>query len=217
LADGGSLRFIIGADGINNRLTGNATANLNGKLVLNLTGASTTEGDSWSIVDVASLNESYGGTFAVESTLGAFSNSSGTWTISENDVTYSFVQSTGVLTVGPAAAGYTAWASINAGGQTPDQDFDGDGIDNGAEYFMGTAGNAFTPNPQPVAGVITWPVAGVSGASGIVEVSSDLSIWTNAAVTYPGSVDTSNPAQIQFTVPTGAGKLFYRLSVTVTP
>ena len=36
-------------------------------------------------------------------------------------------------------------------------------------------------------------------------------------MTYPGSVNTSNPAQIQFTVPTGQGKLFYRLTVTVTP
>jgi hypothetical protein len=66
--------------------------------------------------------------------------------------------------------------------------------------------------------VITWPVAaGTTGASAIVQVSNNLSTWTNAAVTYPGSVNTSNPAQIQFTVPTGQGKLFYRLTVTVTP
>jgi autotransporter-associated beta strand protein len=125
----------------------------------------------------------------------------------------------GTLTVlnGAAAGGFTDWANTYVGGQAPGQDFDHDGIDNGAEYFMGTAGNAFTANPQPVAGVITWPVAGVSDATAIVEVSNDLSNWTNAAVTFPGSVDTSNPTQIQFTVPTGQGKLFTRLTVTVTP
>jgi autotransporter-associated beta strand protein len=119
-----------------------------------------------------------------------------------------------IVLSGPVG-GYSTWASTYVEGQAANLDFDGDGIDNGAEFFMGTAGNAFTPNPQPVAGVITWPVAGVSGASAIVEVSSNLSVWTNAAVTYPGSVDTSNPAQIQFTLPTGAGKIFARLTVTI--
>ncbi len=118
--------------------------------MLNLTSASTTLGDSWSIVDVSTLSESYGGTFAVESAVGPFSNSSGTWTISEKSVTYYFVQSTGVLSVGPLGGGYTSWAATNAGGQAANLDFDGDGIDNGAEFFMGTAGNAFTANPQPV-------------------------------------------------------------------
>ncbi len=118
--------------------------------MLNLTSASTTLGDSWSIVDVSTLSESYGGTFAVESAVGPFSNSSGTWTISEKSVTCYFVQSTGVLSVGPLGGGYTSWAATNAGGQAANLDFDGDGIDNGAEFFMGTAGNAFTANPQPV-------------------------------------------------------------------
>ena len=119
---------------------------------------------------------------------------------------------------GSAGNTYSSWASTNVNNQASNLDFDGDGIDNGAEFFMGTAGNAFTPNPQPIAGVITWPVAaGTTGASGIVEVSTNLSSWTNAATTYPGSVNISNPAQIQFTVPTGAGKLFYRLSVTIAP
>ena len=122
-----------------------------------------------------------------------------------------------VLNGCPGGTTYATWATTNVNNQASNLDFDGDGIDNGAEFFMGTAGNAFTPNPQPVAGVITWPVAaGTTGASAIVEVSTNLSDWTNAAVTYPGSVSDGS-SQIQFTVPAGAGKLFYRLSVTVTP
>ena len=111
--------------------------------------------------------------------------------------------------------GYGTWANDNVEGQASNLDFDNDGIDNGAEYFMGTAGNAFTANPQVVAGQITWPRAsGTTIASFKVEVSTDLGIWTDASVTYPGSVDTTNPNQVVFTLPTGLPKIFARLSVT---
>jgi fibronectin-binding autotransporter adhesin len=106
LATSAELLFVIGAlGGENNAILGdvtNATLNLNGILAFNLTGASTTAGDSWSIVDVDNLNETYGGTFSLSSTVnGSFSETASVWTISENGTTYSFAESTGILTVVP--------------------------------------------------------------------------------------------------------------------
>ena len=47
-------------------------------------------------------------------------------------------------------------ATANAPGQTIGEDHDGDGVDNGVEYFMGHSGSAFTANPAPAGGVVTW-------------------------------------------------------------
>jgi hypothetical protein len=116
------------------------------------------------------------------------------------------------------ATGYDSW-NDNLADQTADQDYDGDGLDNGTEYFMGTLGNAFTANPGVVAGKVTWPrAAGTTIGAWRVEVSSDLTTWTDATVTYPGSVDTTtDTAKVVFTMPTtptAPDKVFVRLSVT---
>ena len=109
--------------------------------------------------------------------------------------------------------GYSSWNQANAGGQTADLDFDGDGLDNGVEYFMGTAGNAFSASPAVVSGVVTYPrSAGAVVNSFKVEVSSNLTTWENATVNYSANLSvTSN--QVSFTLPTGPTKLFVRLSV----
>lgn len=105
LADNAELRFDIGADGVNNSILGTGTLTLEGDLVLDLTGASSTFGHSWSIVDVAGLAEVlFGGTFNVRSTLGSFSQSGDVWTISENGTSYRFEEATGVLSVVPEPA-----------------------------------------------------------------------------------------------------------------
>jgi hypothetical protein len=109
---------------------------------------------------------------------------------------------------------YTVWANEFSEGQAANQDKDGDGIANGIEYFMGSNNSQFTANPSPVSGVITWPrIADSSGVAFKVEVSSNLSSWQDAAVAYPANLDTSNPLQVVFTLPPGAGKIFARLSV----
>ena len=99
LLDDSVLSFIIEGAGVNNALVGSGTASLDGDLLLDLTGASTTLSDSWNVVDVASLTESFGGTFLVRSTLGSFTESGGVWSIAENGAAYEFDESTGVLTV----------------------------------------------------------------------------------------------------------------------
>jgi hypothetical protein len=80
---------------------------------------------------------------------------------------------------------------------------------------MGTAGSAFTQNPGVVAGTVTWPRAtGTTISSFRVEVSTNLTFWENATVNYAANVNTSNPAQVVFTMPASPVKLFVRLSVT---
>jgi hypothetical protein len=95
LTNTGTFSFDIGAAGVNNRIFGlastNGTAIFNGTFSFNLASAAATLGASWTIVDNATLLESYGGTFSVA----GFTNSGGgVWT----NGSYEFNQGTGVLT-----------------------------------------------------------------------------------------------------------------------
>ncbi len=101
LADNAELRILVGANGVNNQVNGSGTITLDGALRLDLTGAGAKVGNSWNIITVGSLAETFGGTFMVESTRGNFSKSGGIWSISENGVTYMFSRATGLLTVAP--------------------------------------------------------------------------------------------------------------------
>ena len=119
------------------------------------------------------------------------------------------------LGVYPGSTGntYETW-NDNLANQTADQDFDGDGLDNGTEYFMGTAGNAFTQNPAPDASrLLSFPVsATATGVTGIIQSSPDLVTWTTLASTTAGGFITATiPA------PDAGGKIFARLNVVVTP
>ena len=101
LADNAQLKFVIGASGVNNKITGSGTLTLDGDFRFDLTGAGIASGSSWQIVDVDTLTETFGATFSVVSTLGSFTESGGGWTIKENGITYQFSESTGVLRVLP--------------------------------------------------------------------------------------------------------------------
>ncbi len=117
LADDAELRFIIGDTGVNNAILGDATnanLDLNGDFVFDLSGAGTTIGDLWNLVDVDNLTETYGSTFSVRSTVGAFSETAGVWSRSENGQVYEFTESTGVLTV--VVPEPTTLAIVAAGG-----------------------------------------------------------------------------------------------------
>jgi methionine-rich copper-binding protein CopC len=118
-----------------------------------------------------------------------------------------------IETDAPPGGTYAQWAATHVNQQQAHLDFDGDGVANGVEYFMGTAGNAFTPNPGVVAGKIHWPrAAGTTISTFKVEVSSNLTVWQDASVAYPGNLVVS-AEQLQFTLPTTPAKLFVRLTV----
>jgi autotransporter-associated beta strand protein len=99
LADNAGLSFIIGASGVNNTVTGSGAAALDGDFTFDLTGASTTQGASWSIVNVGTLAETFGSTFSVNSFTDAGGN---LWTQPiGGGLSYQFSESTGVLQVVP--------------------------------------------------------------------------------------------------------------------
>ena len=124
----------------------------------------------------------------------------------------------GTLTVtSGTGAGYVSWAAANAGGQTPDLDFDGDGIENGIEFFF-NAPAGFTVLPTlDDSNTITWPNGGNIPASEygpaglfVVQVSSDLVNWTDVeAVDLASNTDTG----LSFNL-TGGSPRFVRLKVT---
>lgn len=129
------------------------------------------------------------------------------------------ITGTGTLTVTSSpVAGYSAWQTANAPGQTVDQDHDNDGVDNGIEYFMGLSGTAFTSTPGIVADSITWPMgatySGTYGVDYVIQTSSDLNIWSPASVgAGPGTVAVNPGTSVVFTMPAPAGQLFVRLLV----
>lgn len=108
--------------------------------------------------------------------------------------------------------GYGDWATANAGGEPSSADFDGDGVKNGVEYFMGETGSSFTVNPGISGGTISWPrSAAAADATYKVWTSSDLVTWTDVTASVAEA-----SGSITYTIPTGAAKLFIRLEV-VTP
>lgn len=88
----GALTFYIGANGVTNQVNGTTTGAVafNGTFNLNLTGASLVNGNSWTLVSLASTAETYGTNFA----LTGFTQSADIWT---NGSGFSFNEATGIL------------------------------------------------------------------------------------------------------------------------
>jgi len=99
LLDNAQLTFYIGANGVNNSISGTGNVFLDGDFLFDLTGADTTAGNTWNIVDVANLNETFTATFSVI----GFSESSDVWTSGD----WIFSEATGILTIVPEPATFT--------------------------------------------------------------------------------------------------------------
>ena len=117
--------------------------------------------------------------------------------------------------IGAPPSGYSTWATTYAGGQTPGEDFNHDGVQNGIAYFMGM--NGLATNPGVVSGKVTWPNGGnipssAYGTQFVVQTSTDLVNWTNVLVGDPNLNNTSG--SVSYTLPTGDAKEFCRLVVT---
>lgn len=105
--------------------------------------------------------------------------------------------------------GFADWAILNAGGGAFDDDFDGDGMKNGIEYFFGETGSSFTANPSPLNGVVKWP-------RDVTATGVDFRIWKSETLAegswsdVTGDADLlSEPGFIKYTLPT-ASKVFVR-------
>lgn len=92
-ADTSSLAFTIRASGVNNSIAGAGTVAFNGAFNINLTGASTTPGSTWTLVNTGTLVETFGATFNIP----GFTKTNNLW-ISANNI-YAFSESSGVLSV----------------------------------------------------------------------------------------------------------------------
>lgn len=97
LADNAGMKFVIGANGVNNQINGAGTVTLNGDFAFDLTGAGTAVGNSWLIVNVGTLTESFGDSF----TVAGFIQNNNIWTTTVSGVEYEFRESTGMLSVVP--------------------------------------------------------------------------------------------------------------------
>jgi autotransporter-associated beta strand protein len=102
LADNAGLTFVIGTNGVNNKIDGSATVSLAGDFTFNLTGASANIGDSWQIVTADTLSETFTTNFTVVGFTDAGSN---LWAKDiDGSKAYQFSEATGVLTVIPEPA-----------------------------------------------------------------------------------------------------------------
>lgn len=111
---------------------------------------------------------------------------------------------------------YADWAAIYVGGQSAEMDFDGDGVVNGLQYFMGASTPGFTANPQILEGAITWPRDPAAIATYTVQTSTTLAAegepggWTDVT-----SGVTDNGDSISFTPSMEEDRLFIRLKVMI--
>lgn len=104
LVDDANLNFVIGAAGINNSVSspgGQAHVTFDGDFVFDLSGASTTLGDSWAVITTTPASTYYGATFTVA---GFADQGGGIWTGTANGAEYEFDTAAGTLSVIPEPA-----------------------------------------------------------------------------------------------------------------
>ncbi|TAE73440.1 MAG: hypothetical protein EAZ65_00525 [Verrucomicrobia bacterium] len=227
LASGGSTRLLPKADGSSNKFTGIGTLTLDGALDIDLTEATTA--DSWLLVDVENLNETYGTNFTVTG-FAETAAESGIWEKSEGANLYTFTESTGVLTRSAATNNYASWLAANAPATGFDTDSDQDGVPNGVEHVLGSDPNSFSTGLSQVSSgnsSISYQHAlNPNIASDVAysyEWSTDLSQWldsgtTNSAgitATITPSTPVSGVVAVTTSITAGsASKLFTRIRAT---
>lgn len=148
LADNAQLRFFTGENsGLNNRISGNGVAVLNGDFVIDTTRTDATALTSgrWQIENVTSLTSAYGSSFTVVDWTDAGSNK---WSKTVGMKDYTFDESTGFVTL---SSGFESW--ITARGLTGpaaafDADPDRDNLANGLEFVLGGEPNPANPAPN---------------------------------------------------------------------
>lgn len=154
LSNTSSWAFSVGAAGVNNTISGAGILAMNGAFAIDLTSASTTIGDTWNLVSVGTLTETYGTTFTVT----GFTDNGGTagtrvWTKVVSGTYYQFNEATGQLKVtnpdtdndGMADSFEQQIIDDNPGDSIttiadvlPGDDYDGDGDSNLEEFAAGS-------------------------------------------------------------------------------
>lgn len=111
LADNARLAFKVGANGVSNQVSGTGTLTLDGDFVFDLSSAAIALGNTWNIVNVGTLVETFSSTFSVVDFTDAGGN---LWEKTSGGVTYQFSEATGNLVI-TAVPEPSAWALAGLG------------------------------------------------------------------------------------------------------
>ena len=205
------LQFRPTTSGATNKVTGISTAALSflGTVHLELGAADITNGNSWTLFDLASFT---GPTptltpTAITSTVGGFDKSGTTWTLVDGDNTWTFEESTGVLSLAVAGGSdFDTWGAPY-GLTTGDEggDLDNDGLTNFEEYAFGlipNSGSSVNPIAVPLdktAGTFSYPRRDISLQSPVltysVWYSTDLATWTEDTGAVEGTTAVSGEVE----------------------
>ena len=192
----------------------------NNRLTIDTSGADSTDGNSWNLIDTTNLSVSTGTEFNVDGFTPQLDGI--TWTRNAGGKLWTLNMSTGVLSVAPGVVGgFSSWitgtfanGSVPVGQQGANQDPDGDGISNLVEYAIAgldptvSNGSLGTLSGKSISFDKRQPLA--SDISYFIQTSTDLGInvpWSNAAASNTGTT-------ISYTLPGGPAKDFMRLKVT---
>lgn len=232
LADNAALKFVIGANGVNNKITGVGAATIDGDFILDLSGAAIANGNSWTLVDTATK------TFDATFTIPGFTKSGNVHTKVVGTQTWTFSEATGVLSLSVSGgSGFDSWIAgfptLPLDQRGPSADYDADGLSNLLEYALGgspVVSDAASIVPAGVRSgsnfVVTFKRTDLSEAdtTQVLQYGNDLAGWTNVPIgASPGSgmvsisenTPTADLDTVTVTIPTtGASKFFTRLKVS---
>ena len=232
LAAGAQLKFVLGAtSGAANSISGAGTAVLDGNFLIDTSAASALTAGNWTLENVPSLTGVYGASFTVVGFTANVNND--TWTKTASGKTWTFVESTGVLTLTASGGNdYSTWANVYspADVSNPVADNDGDGLNNQQEYAFGlnpTLGSSVTPivvSLDKTTGTFSYTRRATSLNTGItytVETSTDLASWpVDAAATQTVTSTVAGVETVAVTVsgaPLTAQTLFVRVKALLAP
>lgn len=217
---GGQLSFAPATNGASNKITGAGTAILNGTLFFKLGGADLTNGNSWTIVDAASVTSNLAAVASFPA-LTWNESPSGVWKAVDGSNTWTYTESSGTLSLAVgAAATYESWAANNGiSGAAFTDDADNDGIDNGTEYAIGGTPTSFTAPAALVPAGADYTLTYAKGTEAAAdpkidyafETSPDLGTWTEVAPT------AENGTSVSYTLVKSGPKGFVRLKVKRLP
>lgn len=229
LADNAGLTFVV--DGLsNNSITGAGSVTLDGDFTLDLAYADLTDGNTWNLVDVGTLAETFGATFTVNGFTEA--GTTGIHTMVDGLNTWTFDEATGSLSLDVApATGYTLWVTnplfgLSSGDQDSAADPDNDGVENLVEYILDGDPTVSDPSKLPTVAAsganfvfsFTRREESAADTEQVFEYGSDLAGWTPLNITAPTApqVTLGTPAgglqTVTVTIPKGSNaSLFGRL------
>ncbi len=238
LADNAQLKFVLGAaSGSNNSLTGAGTVSLEGDFVIDTIAADALPSGTWTLENVPSLSGAYGANFTV---VGFTNAGSDKWTKPNGAKTYTFDETTGILTLAAGGSAYDTWKAANAPGSNPDDDTDADGVSNAVEFVLG--GTSLTkdldklPVPDASGSNLTFiferAISSIDPKTALfIETSTDLVTWDTAPSPYtvPDGTIVGPPVTVDEDTSVGFdtvtlsvakvpdAKKFARLKVVITP